>query len=79
MRVVYDASAKPKNHAPSLNDSLETGPPLQNLIWDVLARNRVRPISLAGDLKQAFLQIRIKQEDCDVFGSIGLKTEAERT
>ena len=66
VRVVYDASAKPNNNAPSLNECLETGPPLQNLIWDVLARNRVRPISLAGDLKQAFLQIRIKEEDRDV-------------
>ena len=41
-------------------------PPLQNLVWSVLARNRLRPISLTGDLKQAFLQIRIRQPDRDV-------------
>ena len=52
VRVVYDASAKPNNEAPSLNECLETGPPLQNFIWDVLIRkNRVRPIALAADLK----------------------------
>ena len=55
VRVVYDASAKPKNYAPSLNDCSETVPPLQNLIWDVLARNRERPISLAGNWGQTFL------------------------
>ena len=30
---------------------------------NVLARNRSKPVALAGDLKQAFLQIRIKEED----------------
>ena len=50
----------------SLNDCLETGPPLQNLLWDVIVRNRMKPIALTGDMKQAFLQIRIRPEDRDV-------------
>jgi hypothetical protein len=63
VRVVYDASANAYEKAPSLNDCLETGPPLQNLLWSVLTRNRFYPIAVAGDLKQAFLQVRVKEED----------------
>ena len=66
LRIVYDASAKANEKSPSLNDCLETGPSLQNLLWDVLVRNRLKPIALAGDLKQAFLQVRITTEDRDV-------------
>ena len=51
---------------PSLNDHLETGLPLQNKLWSVLVRNRFQPVALAGDLKQAFLQVRIREEDRDV-------------
>ena len=64
--VVYDASARANSASPSLNDCLERGPPLQNLKWDILTRNRVRPITLAGDIKQAFLQIRVMESDRDV-------------
>ena len=66
LRIVFDASAKPKEDSPSLNECLETGPPLQNLLWDVLVRNRLKPVALAGDLKKAFLQVRIRPEDRDV-------------
>ncbi len=43
LRVVYDASAKESDTQPSLNDCLHTGPPLQNLLWDVLVRLRFHP------------------------------------
>jgi len=66
VRIVYDASAREKESAPSLNECLETGPPLQNHLWSVLVRNRFHPVALAGDLKQAFLQVRIREEDRDV-------------
>ena len=59
MRIVFDASAKANQGGPSLNDCLETGPPLQNLLWSVLVRNRLKPVALCGDIKQAFLQVRI--------------------
>ena len=36
MRIVFDTSAKASQTSPSLNDCLETGPPLQNLLWSVL-------------------------------------------
>ena len=63
LRIVFHASARLNEKSPSLNDCLETGPPLQNLLWDVLVRNRLKPIALAGDLKEAFLQVRIRKED----------------
>ena len=62
-RIVYDATARASDNAPSLNDCLETGPPLQNLMWSVLVRNRFKPVALTGDLKEAFLQVRIREED----------------
>ena len=65
-RIVYDASARANPKAPSLNDCLETGPLLQNLLWNVLVRNRFHPIAVTGDLKQAFLQVRIGENERDV-------------
>ena len=65
LRIVYDASARAHDKAPSLNDCLNTGPPLQNQLWKVLVRGRFHPIAIAGDIKQAFLQVRIREEDRD--------------
>ena len=65
IRIVYDASARANASVPSLNECLEIGPPLQNQLWNVLVRNRFYPVAIAGDLKQAFLQIRVRREDRD--------------
>ena len=51
VRIVFDASARANDRSPSLNDCLETGPPPQNLIWEILTRNRLQPVTLNGDLK----------------------------
>ena len=67
MRIVYDASARENNHSPSLNDCLHVGPPLQPLLHDVLVRNRLKPIALTADVKQAFYQIWIDPKDRDAF------------
>ena len=64
--IVYDAPARAYDNAPSLNDCLATGPPLQNKFRSVLTRNRFQPVALAGNMKQAFLQLRIREEDRDV-------------
>ena len=63
LRIVFDASARSNERSPSLNDCLETGPPLQNLLWDILVRNRLKPLVLAGDLRQESVQVRIRLED----------------
>ena len=39
LRIVYDASSKPTKNSAFLNDFLETGPPLQNSMWDILVRS----------------------------------------
>ena len=65
LRIVFDASAKERNDHPSLNDCLHPGPPLQNRLWDILVKSRTYPILLTGDLKKAFLQIRIMEEERD--------------
>ncbi len=67
VRIVFDASSRANDNSPSLNECLETGPPLQNQIWDILTRSRVKPVFLTADMKQAFLQIRIKEQERDVF------------
>ena len=51
--------------APSLNDCLEVGPPLQNQLWKVLLRGRFHAVALAGDIRKAFLQVRIREQDRD--------------
>ena len=66
VQIVFDASARVDDKSPSLSDCLETGTSLQNQIWDIRIRNKIQAVTLAGDLKQAFLQIRIKESDRDV-------------
>ena len=65
LRIVYDASARGRENSPSLNECLNPGPPLQNQLWNVLVRARFHPVLLTGDLKQAFLQVRIHEQDRD--------------
>ena len=61
--IVYDDSAKPNSKSASLNDCLEAGPSLQNLLCDILVRTRLRPVLLCGDIEKAFLQIQIRKND----------------
>ena len=66
VRIVFDASARENENSPSLNECLETGPPLQNQLWHVMLRNRFYPVAIAGDLVKAFLQVRIQENERDV-------------
>ncbi len=45
LRIVYDASARVQDNAPSLNECLSPGPPLQNQLWSVLVRGRFNPVA----------------------------------
>ena len=78
IRIVYDASARANTSVPSINECLEIGPPLQNQLWNVLVRNRFYPVAIAGDLKQAFLQIRVGREDRDALRFYWIKDLASQ-
>ena len=65
IRIVYDAFVRADASVPSLNECLEIRHPLQNQLWNVLIRNRFYLVAIAGDLNQAFLQIRVRREDWD--------------
>ena len=49
--VAYDASAYAHNDAPSLNDFLHAGPPLQNQLWSVFTCNRFHSVAVTGDIR----------------------------
>ena len=63
VRIVYEASAKADSESPSLNECLDIGPHLQRKILDILLRVRFKPVFLAGDMKQAFLQVVIREAE----------------
>ena len=65
MRVMYDASARASPDAPSLNECLYPGPSLPNKLWDVLVQQRAYPVLVTGDIRKAFLQIRIRESERD--------------
>ena len=75
MRIVYDASARANDTAPSLNECLDAGPSLQNQLWKVLVRGRFHAVAIAGDIRKAFLQVRIREEDRDALRFHWINTE----
>ena len=62
---MYDASVREHEAAASLNECLHADLPLQNKLWGVLTRCRFHPVLVAGDLRRAFLQVRIREVDRD--------------
>ena len=53
LRILYDASARAWDGAPSLNECLNNGPPLQNQLWNVLIRGRFNSIDITGDIARS--------------------------
>jgi hypothetical protein len=64
VRPVFDASCK-VGRAPSLNDCLEKGPNLLELIPSILLRFRMGKIGVISDIRKAFLMIEINEDDRD--------------
>ena len=64
VQVVYDASARSVEQ--SLNNCLNSGPPLLQEVFDVLLRFRVPCVALTSDIEKAFLIISILPEDFNV-------------
>ena len=55
-------SLKANAQSPSLNDCLETRPPLP---FEILLRNWMRKYCVAGDIQKAFIRIRVHEQDRD--------------
>ena len=64
-RIVYDGSAHLRGHI-SLNDMLEKGPCLLPKIFEMQVRFRCYKYGVISDIKQAFLQIFLKEEYRDL-------------
>ena len=65
VRPVFDGSCKSFNDV-SLNDALETGPPLQLKIFSIILRFRRWLIGLSSDVEAAFHAIKLNSVDQDV-------------
>ncbi|UYV74112.1 hypothetical protein LAZ67_11002145 [Cordylochernes scorpioides] len=61
IRPVFDASCKKKG-LPSLNQCLEKGDNLIELIPDLLLRFRLGKYGIIADIRKAFLQIQVREE-----------------
>ncbi|XP_017480228.1 PREDICTED: uncharacterized protein LOC108369602 [Rhagoletis zephyria] len=57
-RVVFNASAKTSNGV-SLNDTQMAGPPIQDLLVNLIHRFRLQYIALTADVEKMFRQVRI--------------------
>ncbi|XP_045032634.1 uncharacterized protein LOC123474487 [Daphnia magna] len=64
VRPVFNGSAKPKTGF-SANDCLEEGPNLNPDILDVILTFRLNPIAWTADIRQAFLMVKLLNEDAE--------------
>ncbi|UYV61538.1 hypothetical protein LAZ67_1005212, partial [Cordylochernes scorpioides] len=62
VRPVFNASFRTKGN-PSLNDCLEVGPNMLENIPDIVTRFRLGPVAVTSDIRKAFLQIEVAEED----------------
>ena len=65
--ITCNAVAKETNTSPSSKEYLGVGPPLSFTLWmSVLTKCPLKPGAITGDLKQAFLQIRIFKDEREI-------------
>lgn len=69
VRIVYDASAKASKEAKSFNDNLLKGPILLPDLAGLLMKFQTHKIGLISDIRKAFLQLALHedQKDCTRF------------
>ncbi|VDI65146.1 Hypothetical predicted protein [Mytilus galloprovincialis] len=65
IRIVYDCSCKDGRDDPSLNECLESHPPVMNDITGIFMRFRAKKYATTSDLVKAFLQIQLDEKDRD--------------
>ena len=76
VRPVFDASAREPG-SPSLNQCLEKGINLIEIILAILLRFRLHQIGVIADIKRAFLQVSLGKEDRDFFRFLWVNTESD--
>ena len=63
-RIVFDESAKDKYYENlSLNETIHQGPKLYSSLFDILLHFRHKPIALAGDISEMYMQILMDEGD----------------
>ncbi|XP_074641191.1 uncharacterized protein LOC141898937 [Tubulanus polymorphus] len=60
MRIVFDCSSRESKSSVSLNDCLESGPPLLNDLCSIMIRFRLFKFGITADIEKAFLQLSIR-------------------
>ncbi|CAC5404955.1 unnamed protein product [Mytilus coruscus] len=73
LRLVYDASAKPKTEVNSLNECLYRGPVLLKNLCGIFMRFRLNQVAIVADIEKAFLQVVLQKSDRDVTRFLWLK------
>ena len=63
IRPVFNCSLKTKRQLPSINEAAYPGVDLMNSLVQLLISFRPHKFSLLADVKQAFLQIKLKKEE----------------
>lgn len=76
IRPVFDASAHEKDK-PSLNHCLEKGPNFIELIPSVLLRFRENKIGVVSDIRKAFLQINLHEQDRNFVKFLWINSEGQ--
>jgi hypothetical protein len=76
LRPVFDASAREPG-SPSLNQCLEKGINLIEIIPAVLLKFRLHQVGVMADIKRAFLQVSLGKEDRDFLSFLWINAEGD--
>ncbi|XP_069191662.1 uncharacterized protein [Procambarus clarkii] len=63
IRIVFNCSAKTKQNSVSLNDCLQTGPSLTQMLYNVLLKYCIRTYAYTANISKAFLRVGLQEED----------------
>ncbi|CAC5409719.1 unnamed protein product [Mytilus coruscus] len=77
MGIVYGCSCKDGRGNQSLNECLESHPPVMNDITGILMRFRAKKYATTADLEKAFLQIQLDEKDRDATRFLWLSDPAD--